>query len=186
MSALADNQPQFESGFVDVALGNELIAHLDHQVGSAQRLLQIVLAQGAAIRARDVETVVRYAGAMEVEMERRISIEQTRAKLLERAGGHLGVTASSVTLELLTQLLDPPTAELARERSTQLRGLLEEAKREHTLNRALMHQELAFLDHLLLVLDGDGSGAYQSDGATGSATNAAPTTHQRRVLDLEA
>jgi hypothetical protein len=186
MSALADNHSPVTERIVDVALGHELIAHLDHQVGSAQRLLQIVLAQGAAIRARDVEEVVRYAGAMEVEMQRRVSIEETRTRLLDRAGAHLGVTPSSVTIEQLSTLLDGPTAELARERSTQLRGLLEEAKREHTLNRALMHQELAFLDHLLLVLDGDGSGAYQADGATRANANPAPTSNQRRVLDLEA
>ncbi len=58
-----------------------------------------MLEQGAAIRVRDVETVVRYAGAMQVEMQRRVSIEQTRAQLLERAGVRLGVTAASVTLE---------------------------------------------------------------------------------------
>lgn len=187
MSAIAHNHAAAMPGGVDAALGNELIAHLDHQVGSAQRLLQIVLAQGAAIRSRDVETVVHYAGAMEVEMERRVSIEQTRTRLLERAGSHLGVSPTAVTLDLFAQLLDPPTAELARERTTQLRGLLEEAKREHTLNRALMHQELAFLDHLLNVLDGDHSGAYHADGAAaGTSANPAPTTNQRRVLDLEA
>jgi hypothetical protein len=186
MSALADHHAPAANAHVDVALGHELIAHLDHQVASAQRLLQIVLAQGAAIRARDVETVVRYAGAMEVEMERRVAIEATRSQLLERAGGRLGVAPSAVTLDLITQLLDPPTAELARERSTQLRGLLEEAKREHTLNRALLHQELAFLDHLLLVLGGEDSGAYHADGVTSASTAAPPSSPHRRVLDLEA
>jgi hypothetical protein len=144
-----------------------------------------VLEQGLAIRDRDVETVVRYAGAMQVEMQRRVTIEDTRARLLERAGVHLGVTAASVSLELLTQLLDPPTADLARERSAHLRGLLEEVKREHTVNRALMQQELAFLDHLLRLVGGDGSGAYRPDGAQSSATATATGATKRRVFDLE-
>src|SRR5271168_33759 len=160
MSALTDAGPSGALGFIDAALGDDLIAHLDTQVASAQRLLQIVLEQGVAIRDRDVQMVVRYAGAMQVEMQRRVSVEDTRSRLLERAGVRLGVTPASVTLELLTQLLDPPTASLARERSAQLRGLLEEIKREHTVNRALMQQELAFLDHLLRLIGGDGSGAY--------------------------
>jgi FlgN protein len=180
MSALTDDRPL---GVVDARLGDDLIAHLDSQVASAQRLLQIVLDQGAAIRERDVETVVRHAGAMQVEMQRRVTIEQTRAQLLERAGVRLGVTAMSVTLDLLTQLLDGPTAGLARERSAQLRGLLEEVKREHTINRALMQQELAFLDHLLRLVGGDGSGAYRRDHAPATNTSAGP--RQRRVLDLE-
>ena len=76
-----------------------------------------------------------------------------------------------------------PTAALARERSAQLRGLLEEVKREHTVNRALMQQELAFLDHLLRLIGSDGSGAY---GASGGPRPAAPSgASQRRVFDLE-
>ena len=181
MSALTDDRLV---GYVDAALGHELIAHLDSQVASAQRLLQIVLEQGAAIRDRDVQTVVHYAGAMQVEMQRRVSIEDTRARLLERAAAPLGVTPASVTLDLLTQLLDPPTAARARERSAQLRGLLEEVKREHTVNRALMQQELAFLDHLLRLVGGDGSGAYEPAG-TPNPTATQPGARQRRVFDLE-
>jgi hypothetical protein len=121
---------------------------------------------------------------MQVEMQRRVSIEQIRSRLLERAGVRLGVTAAAVTLDLLTQLLDRPTADLARERSAQLRGLLEEIKREHAVNRALMHQELAFLDHLLRLMGGDDSGAYRPDPGAGPVSTAGRTA-QRRVFDLE-
>ena len=37
----------------DSSLANDVIAHLDAQLLSARRLLQVVLEQGAAIRARD-------------------------------------------------------------------------------------------------------------------------------------
>jgi carbon storage regulator len=53
-----------------------------------------------------------------------------------------------VTLEALTQLMSPREADLARARSAELRGLLAEIAREHGITRALMRQELAFLDHL--------------------------------------
>jgi len=168
----------------DAALGHDVIRHLDVQLTSARRLLQIVLEQGEAIRARDVQSVVRYAGALQVEMQRRAAIEQERTQLLVRAGAQLGITGASVTLELLSRLLTPEAAIVARERSAELRGLLEEVKREHTVNRALLQQELAFLDHLLRLVGGDDSGAYDAAGerpSAGPATSAQP----RRVFDLE-
>ena len=57
------------------ALTREVLAHLDAQIASAQRLLETVLEQGAAIRARDVHTVVRLAGMLHGEMSRRQAIE---------------------------------------------------------------------------------------------------------------
>ena len=53
----------------------------------------------------------------------------------------------------------PAEAELARARSAELRGLLAEIAREHGVNRALMRQELAFLDHLTRLI-----GAEPPDG----------------------
>ena len=75
-------------------LGSEVLAHLDAQIASVQRLLEIVLEQGAAIRARDVHTVVRFAGLLHGELARREQIEATRSLLLERAGALLGIPAA--------------------------------------------------------------------------------------------
>ena len=119
-------------------LGSDVLAHLDAQIASVQRLLEIVLEQGAAIRARDVHTVVRFAGLLHGELARRGPVEATRSLLLERAGALLGIPAAAVTLSRLSVLLDPARAQLAAERSAQLRGLLEELRREHACNRALM------------------------------------------------
>ncbi len=60
-----------------------------------------------------------------------------------------------------------PTRALAAERSAQLRGLLEELRREHACNRALMQIELSFLDHLMqsLALDA-GVHGYDPRGST--------------------
>jgi hypothetical protein len=43
---------------VSTALEAELLVHLDAQIASARRLLSLVLEQGKAIRARDVEGVL--------------------------------------------------------------------------------------------------------------------------------
>ena len=67
-----------------------------------------------------------------------------------------------VTLSRLETLLDPQGAQMARERSSELRGLLEETKREHHVNRALMSQELAFLDHLLRLAGEGGDTVYDA------------------------
>jgi hypothetical protein len=174
-------------------LASDVLAHLDAQIASVQRLLEIVLDQGAAIRARDVHTVVRFAGLLHGELARRRQIEETRSRLLERAGAQLGIPAQTVTLTRLSVLMDPAHAQLAAERSARLRGLLEELRREHSCNRALMQIELSFLDHLMqsLALDA-GVHGYGPRGSTtagasvgGWAGGRAPI-HALRVLDLQA
>ena len=167
-------------------LGSDVLAHLDAQIASVQRLLEIVLEQGAAIRARDVHTVVRFAGLLHGELARRGQIEATRSRLLERAGALLGIPAQAVTLTRLSVLMDPARARLAAERSAQLRGLLEELRREHSCNRALMQIELSFLDHLMqsLALDA-GVHGYDPRG-TATAGASAARHGALRVLDLSA
>ncbi len=167
-------------------LACDVLAHLDAQISSVQRLLEIVLEQGAAIRARDVHTVVRFAGLLHGELARRREIEETRSRLLERAGAQLGIPAQAVTLTRLSVLLHPTDAQLAAERSARLRGLLEELRREHSCNRALMQIELSFLDHLMRSLSLDaGVEGYDPRGSTAAGASAA---HRGalRVLDLQA
>ena len=158
----------------------ELLAHLDVQVASAQRLLELVLAQGTAIRARDVEAVLARLADIQAEMARRGGLETDRAGLLQRAGAALGTPAAHVTLERLCALVTPGAARAARERSAQLRGLLAEIAREHGINRALMRQELAFLSHLTRLVGNDAEPGYNP---TGTAGTPAPSHH---VLDLRA
>src|ERR1700761_9683305 len=168
----------------DIVFTNDVIAHLDAQLASARRLLAIVLEQGAAIRRRDVQNVVSLTGMLQVELQRRALIERDRARLLERAGVRLGVAAGSVSIDLLSGLMDAPGAEQAQARSSELRGLLEEIQREHHVNRALMNQELAFLDHLLRLADSDRHLGYDSAGDH-NRMRAPRLASRHRVLDLE-
>jgi hypothetical protein len=167
----------------DAALTNEVLAHLEAQLAAARRLLQVVLEQGAAIRNRDVRGVVQLTGVLQAELQRRQLLETQRLHLLQRAGTRLGVPGGSVTLALLETLMDPESALLAGARSAELRGLLETVQREHHVNRALMGQELAFLDHLLKLAGVSGDESYNAGGDR-LATTAAHNTG-RRVFDLE-
>jgi hypothetical protein len=169
----------------DTLLGEAVIAHLEAQLSSARALLAIVLDQGKAIRARKVHEVVLQAGRLQAELHRRRRIEDERTRLLDRAAARLQIAAGAVTLAALTKLMDERSAQLARERSAELRGLLEEAQREHIVNRALMSQELAFLDHLLRLVDIDGSGAYGKAAARPTAQPSA-SVGARRILDMRA
>lgn len=165
-------------------LEGDVLAHLDAQLVAARRLLQIVLEQGVAIRNRDVRSVVALTGILQAELQRRSLLESERARLLERAGARLQVAPAAVTLSLLESLLEPRAALVARARTSELRGLLEEAQREHYVNRVLMNQELAFLDHLLrLAGEGDELG-YDAAGDR-PAPGASASTAGRRMLDLE-
>lgn len=178
MSALAvTDQP-------DIVFTNDVIAHLDAQLASARRLLAIVLEQGAAIRRRDVENVVSLTGMLQAELQRRALIERDRARLLERAGARLGIAPTAVSISLLDAVLDPERIGDAHARSAELRGMLEEIQRQHHVNRALMNQELSFLDHLLRLTDSDGNLGYDSAGDH-NRMRAPRLGSRHRVLDLE-
>jgi hypothetical protein len=169
---------------VDAELGAEVLAHLASQLQSAQALLSIVLRQGAAIRAREVHEVVAAAGLMQAELERRAILERERAALLSRAAVRLSVDPGAVTLERLCAVIGPTLGNVARERSAQLRGMLTEIRREHHTNRALMAQQLSFLDHLLGLADLGRRSGYDAAGGHAPAHDARIATGHR-VLDLE-
>ena len=167
----------------DGILATEVISHLDAQLVAARRLLQVVLEQGAAIRNRDVRGVVQLTGVLQAELHRRQLLENERLMLLQQAGARLGVPGGSVTLALLETLMDPESALVAGARSSELRGLLETVQREHHVNRALMSQELAFLDHLLKLAGVSGHAGYDATGDRRTTTASQVTGH--RTLDLE-
>jgi flagellar biosynthesis/type III secretory pathway chaperone len=169
---------------INPMLEAELLTHLDHQLNSAQRLLRLVLAQGEAIRARDSERVLGKLAEIQTEMGRRGRLEQERTGLLRSAGVLLGLPPQQVTLERLCVLISRDGAAAARERSSELRGLLAEIAREHGINRALMRQELAFLSHLVRLVGDDHGGGYQPGGAPPAQSAARASLHQ--TLDLRA
>lgn len=169
---------------MNAMLEAELLAHLDGQLASARTLLRLVLAQGEAIRARDVEGVLARLTEIQTEMGRRGRLEQERTRLLQGAGASLGVAAPQITLERLCALITPEGARAARERSAELRGMLAEIAREHGMNRALMRQELAFLSHLIRLVGDEPDAGYQPGGAQPTGAPSAAQPH--RTLDLKA
>lgn len=184
MSALA-TRPNALPVATDPLLSNDVLAHLDAQLSSASRLLQTVLAQGVAIRLRDVDAVVRHVAAFQAELERRARIEEDRTRLLQRAGAALGIAPGAVTLVQLTAGMTPADAALATARSAELQGLLAELTREHTANQALMRQELSFLDHLLRLVDPAAPADVYAAGGVRPALGAVRSP-EVRALDLRA
>jgi FlgN protein len=170
--AVADQRP------ADMELARALLIHLDSQIASARRLYASILSQGKAIRERDVESVVARLSDVKNEMALRATLEEERTDLLVRAGVALGVPAPNVTLEAMTMLMPPAEAGAARQRSAELRGLLAEIAREHGINRALMRQEMAFLDHLVRLLGQEPESGYGPSGSDRSPAH--------RVVDAQA
>lgn len=168
----------------DPLLTNDVLAHLDAQIASATRLLEVVLAQSVAIRERDVDGTVRQITAFQAEIERRGRLEEDRARLLQRAAAALGLTPAEITLTRIATLMPQREGQLAAERSARLQGLLAELSREHTVNQALMRQELAFLDHLLNLIEPLPSLGYEA-GGTRNTMPAAPLPGHH-TLDLHA
>lgn len=184
MSALATHQRA--AGQPDPGLTQHVLSHLAAQIGSAERLLEMVLEQGVAIRARDVHAVVRLAGMISCEMSRRETLERQRSDLLQVCGERLGVAPEAVTVTRLGVLMDGDGARQAAARSAQLRGILHELQREHLLNRALMKVELSFLDHLMQTLSLDAAPSYDATGAGSPIRRAGGGSGSLRVLDMEA
>ncbi len=180
MSSATEQHHAPGSAAGDPLLTRDVLAHLGTQLESARRMLAIVLEQAAAIRGRAVPEVVRLATSLQTEMHRREVIEAERLQLLDRAGAHLHVSPSDVSITMLANLMDEDSAAIARDRTAELRGMLLEIQREHTTNRALMQQELAFLDHLLRLAGN--AGGYDAGGEQGRRR---PLMH-RPVFDLEA
>jgi hypothetical protein len=168
---------------VDPLLTAEILTHLNTQLASARRMLAVVLEQATAIRQRAIPSIVRLAGSLQAEMHRREVIEIEREELMQRAGARLAVSPADVTIAMLTTVMDEDSAMVARNRTTELRDMLEEIRREHETNRALMHQELAFLDHLLRLAGG--AGGYDSAGDRVSA-NKRNRMMRQPVFDLDA
>jgi flagellar biosynthesis/type III secretory pathway chaperone len=164
-------------------LAREVLTHLGSQLESARRLQTIVAEQSVAIRERAVPQIVRLAGELQVEMHRREVLEIEREHLVQRAALELAIPAGDVTIVALARLMDGDAAELAHARTTELRGLLQKIQREHQTNRALMQQELAFLDHLLRLAGGTGS--YDAGGDHTSARRTHALT-RRPLFDMEA
>jgi hypothetical protein len=142
----------------------ELLEHLDRQIDSSRRLLGIVLAQGKAIRARDVEGVLARLTELQAEMVQRTQLEHERDSILRRASAELGLALDDVDLEAMLASQPYPEAERARSLSAELRGLVTETARLHEQNRVLLRQELSFLDHLMRVLSGSPQGGYTPSG----------------------
>lgn len=170
--------------YADPLLSNDVLAHLDAQIASAARLLEIVLAQHEAINLRDVDAVVREVSAFQAEFQRRARVEDERTRLLNRAAAALGLSPGEVTVTRMTLLMAPHLAQQAQTRSAELQRLLTELTRQHTLNQSLMRQELAFLDHLLNIVEPVSSLGYEP-GGTVNAMPVAPLPGQH-ALDLHA
>ena len=169
----------------DPVLAQAVARHLDEQIASARRLLDLILRQGTAIRERDVEAVLTRLAEVKTEMALRERLEEERTRIVMHAGARLGVPAAQVTLDGLAALMPPPEVDGVRMRSTELRGLLAEIAREHGINRALMRQELAFVDHLVRLAGAEPATGYNRPDATAPRTQAdAAPSH--RVLNLEA
>jgi hypothetical protein len=165
-------------------LAADVLEHLDAQLGSARRLLAQILRQSGAIRRRDVDSVLATMTDIQSEMASRGRLESERTELLWRAGSALGMPAEAVTLAELTGLMDSNDGDDARLRSAELRGLLGEIEREHAINRALMRQELSFLEHLTRMLGGGSENpGYRPPGRTPARPSSRSALH---VLDLEA
>jgi flagellar biosynthesis/type III secretory pathway chaperone len=149
-----------------------LLDHLQRQLESSRRLLEIVLSQRDSIRKQDVEAVLASLTDVQSEMSYRARLEQERDLILHDAAATNG--AAPDTLDLDAVLVGVPEHEAAQARalSAELRGLITEVGRIHDQNRVLLRQELTFLDHLMRVMSGTPQAGYSPTGWTSARQSA--------------
>jgi hypothetical protein len=145
---------------------SRLIEHLQRQLESSRRLLEIVLSQSAAIRRQDVETVLASLADVQAEMAYRARLEVERETILRSAAAAKGLVPEDVDLETILEDVPAPEAAQARALSAELLGLVTEIGRVHEQNRIVLRQELTFLDHLMRVISGTPQGGYSPSGWT--------------------
>jgi len=145
---------------------SRLLDHLERQVESSRRLLELVLDQNAAIRDQDVWRLLGSLGEVQAEMAYRARLEAEREELLLAAAAERGAAPETLDLEALLAGTAADEAARARERSAELLGLVTEVERVHAQNRVLVRQELAFLDHLMRALSGTPRAGYSPSGWT--------------------
>jgi FlgN protein len=164
-------------------LVGDVLEHLRAQLDSARRMLTVVTAQGDAIHSGDAGEVARRAAELQVELDRRALLEDRRTRILEQAALMLGIPARHITLASLEGLMSDEEFRYATALSAELQERLRELRRGHDLNRALMRQELAFLDHLLRVMHAEPGPGYDPTGArAGSLARRPATTHSSLSL----
>lgn len=145
---------------------SHVVDHMERQLGSARRLLQIVLAQGDAIRAQDVESVLARLADVHAELGERNRLEIERDAIVRDTAVRLGIRPDEVELEHTILGLEAPAQQHARVLSAELKGVLVEAGRTHEQNQVLIRQELAFLGHLIRVISGAPQAGYSPTGWT--------------------
>jgi hypothetical protein len=144
----------------------QLIEHMQRQLLSSRRLLEIVLSQNGAIRRQDVESVLASLADLQAEMGYRARLEVERGNILASAATRYGVAPDAVDLEMMLRDSAPAEAAQARALSAELLGLITETGRLHDQNRVLLRQELTFLDHLMRVMSGTPQAGYSPTGWT--------------------
>ena len=141
-----------------------LIAHLEAQIASAERLLANVNAQTEAIKTQDISTLMARLGDVQGEINIRKQLELERERLIAAAAARRSLPREQVDLEVLLEGAPPVEAAQARALSKHLKSVLEQVGRVHTNNRTLIRQELTFVDHLIRIITGQPQPGYSPGG----------------------
>jgi hypothetical protein len=154
---------------------NELLAHLEAQVASAERLHSTVLAQTEAIKTQNVPELLARLGDVQTELGVRKRLEVERDRLIAAAAARRSVAPETINLDAMLDGAPADFSARARALSAHLRSVLAKVARIHASNRLLIRQELTFVDHLLRVISGTPQAGYSPGGWASSPTHR-PTT----------
>ncbi len=143
------------AGIVDVA--RELVLNLREQTRVWSRLLELSIAQRAALEVQDVHAVHALLQEIEVAMHERQRTELRRSILVRQAAAHLGIEPDDVTRDLIAGCCDSQLASELVEAAEQLREVAGELDVVAKRNAMLLEQELSIIEVLVQGVTTDAS-----------------------------
>jgi hypothetical protein len=164
-----------------VNVAEEIVGNVQEQVSVWQRLLQLSMAQRAALEAQDAQAVHALLQEIEVAMLDRSRAEVRRGMLLGQAAAHLGIEVGDVTRDVIAACCPAELAARLEAAGEELRALVVELDAVVGRNAAMLEQELAIIELLVQGVTTDVA-ARPTYGKHGT-THEAP---RLRLLDAQA
>ncbi|MEO6866932.1 MAG: flagellar export chaperone FlgN [Gaiellales bacterium] len=131
------------------ALAKEICLNVQEQARVWQRMLELSLAQLAALGQQDVHAVHAVLQEIEIAMLDRSRAESRRTVLMAQAASKLDMNVADITRELIMERCDPATGAELSIAADELRALVVELDSVVARNTAMLEQELSIIEVLV-------------------------------------
>ena len=146
------------------------VDHLKAQLGSLLRMRDLLLEQQEAVENSDATKVLQAVALLKAELANRVSLEETRERLLAEWAEELDCLPGEISAAQLADL-DPACGPEIRSLSRQVHEEALTVQSLHSYVQALLRSELNFVSCLVDALyPNQQTGVYAADGSSDERT----------------